>query len=232
MATVQTYINRALRLLGQIPAGQSPTTEESADALVAFNDLVESWRNYGLTVFAMQEETLTLTTSATRTVGPSGSLVTTRPVEIRKAWIVDNGYSYDVRIISHAEYADIGNKTETADWPSVVLIEYGMPNVTLTFWPVPNASRTMKLLTPVATTEFASAATTVSLPPGWSRALAYNLAVELAPEFETTPSPAVVKVAEESLGALKRANIRPIMARSDLTSMVGRPTTANILSGG
>lgn len=233
MATVQTYIDRALRLAGQLSAGASPTATESADALVAFNDMVEAWRLEGLMVYAMQEESLTLTSgSSSRTVGPSGNLSTTRPVEIRKAWIVDNSVSYPVRIISHEEYAAIPDKTTTGDWPTVAMIEYTMATATVTYWPVPNASRTMKLLTPVAVTEFAAVGTTVTLPPGYGRALAYNLAVELASEYETEVRPAVAQIAIQSKAAIKRRNMRPIEGYSELAGLLGGGgSRGNILAG-
>lgn len=48
MTTVSTMITRALRTLGVLQSGESPSAEESSDALVAFNDMLNFWRTQGV----------------------------------------------------------------------------------------------------------------------------------------------------------------------------------------
>ena len=40
--------------------------------------------------------------------------------------------------------------------------------------------------------------------------------IDIAPEFDKEPSQAVVKVARDSLAAIKRANIRPLYAKLEM----------------
>lgn len=77
--TVQQLINWALRLIGVLAAGESPTTEEGDDALAALNRIIGSWNEVmdrvmkgtfasifytfvPLAVFATKAETINATT--------------------------------------------------------------------------------------------------------------------------------------------------------------------------
>lgn len=228
MATCATLIERAMRLLGQVPAGASPTTSEYAIGLIAINAMLSSWCNEKLMCYAMREESLTFTAAVSRTIGPTGNLVTTRPVEIAAAWVVDNSISYPVQIITDEEYAAIPDKTTTAPWPDMLNYKGSMADGTIYFYPVPSASGTMKLLTRTPLTAFSATSDTVSLPPGWEDALASGLAVRLGPEFETSASADVKAMARETKASIKIANSGPIKAYTELSMLVGPRRRSNI----
>lgn len=236
MAAVSVRIARALRLLGQIESGESPTSDESSDGLIALNAMLDSWRNDRLLVFAYQTETLTLSNAdASYTIGTSGDLNTTRPVEIVQAWISDSNNDYPLRAMNEAEYAAIFDKTQTADWPDRYLFRPTVASslATLIVYPVPNATRTLKLVTRVVVSSFSATSDTVTLPPGWEEAIDANLAIALAPEYGVEPSQAVVKMAREALAGIKRTNAlaQPRRVSSDLYAMFG-PRHANIYTDG
>lgn len=48
--TAQEFINRALRLIGKLAQGQSPTAGETTDALSAMNGMLTRWEANGLTM--------------------------------------------------------------------------------------------------------------------------------------------------------------------------------------
>ena len=84
----------------------------------------------------------------------------------------------------------------------------------------------------VPLTALASLATTVTLPNGWERALAYNLAVEIAPEYGKEASATVQKVARDALAAIKRRNSPTIMLTSELPALLNVGHQArNIFTG-
>ncbi len=233
MATVATRITRALRLLNEIGAGEDPTDDELADGLTALNAMLDSWRNDRLMAYAKQEETLTLSSGdSSYTIGPAGDLVTTRPVEIVAAYIVDGGISYEVTARNEQWWAAIPDRTTQSNWPTDFLYRPSMLAATLLVYPVPDATRTMKLVTRVVAGPFATTATSVTLPPGWDAAIDFNLAIELAPEYEARPSPAVIRRAAETLAGIKRANIQsqPRGVGSELAVLFGE-SKGNILSG-
>lgn len=234
MATAGDIIDRALRLLGQLGSGGTATAAEAADGLEAMNAMVSDWNNDRLMCFAYQTESLTLSSGdPSYTVGTSGDLNTTRPIEIVNAYIDQSNISYPVEIMTEDYYASISDKTLAGDWPTHLLFRPTIASslATVIVWPVPNATRTLKLTTRIQVASFASTSTTVTLPPGWEKALAYNLAVELAPEFETAAKPEVVAGATRSLGRIKQAN--SIAKKRELTTELGSmfsPYSSNIAS--
>jgi hypothetical protein len=230
MATAANIIERAMRLIHQLPAGGTPTSSEYADGLIALNAMVDSWRNESLMCYAMREESLTLSSGVSSySIGPSGTLNTTRPVAIENAYILDNGISYPVALITPDQYEAIETKTLQADWPEVAWYQPTMPTGTLFVNPVPNSTRTMKLLTRTPLTSFSATSDTVSLPPGWERALAANLALELAPEFETRPSAEVTNMAMSAKAGIRQANSRPIVGLNEI-AVAFRADSFNIYS--
>lgn len=230
MSTAATIISRALRLIGVIPSGGSPSTNESADCLTALNALLASWNNPRSMCFATQTESVTLANGTTSyTIGPTGGLVTVRPVAIEAAWILESNYSYPVEVIGDGMYDGLIAKTTTGDWPTHLNYRPTMPDGTIYVYPVPNAARTLKIRTRIALAAFSATTDTVTLPPGWERALAYNLAVEMAPEFEKEAPPTVQRIAGASKAAIGIVNSKPVRASNELANMFPSGV-ANILT--
>lgn len=231
MATVQVRIDRACRLLGKLNSGESATSLESADALIALNAMLDSWRNDKLMCYSMQDESVTLAaTNNTRTIGPTGNLVTTRPVEIQSAYIIYSSTSSPVKILTDDEWAYLPDKTSTSTYPDRLNYKPAMPDGTLYLYPVPNASSVLHLITRTPVLAFATVGTTVTLPPGWEEAIDANLAIALAPEFKTEPSQVVIRMAQLSLAAIKRVNSKAVPAYTELGALFGH-SRSNIITG-
>lgn len=233
MATAQTIIDRALRLLGAIASGESPTADESADGLISLNNMLESWQADKLTVYAYVDTAFTMVASTgSYTVGPSGNFnLTPRPPKIEQCFVRASSIDYPVELIDKARWYAITDKTVESDIPEYAYYEPTLTTGTLKVWPVPNTGNSLHIITWTNVATLATLATSISLPPGYERAMAYNLAIELAPEFEREPSASVVRIAAESYAAIKRANIRPMLAMPDLGTLVG-PGRSDIWSGG
>ena len=230
MATAQTIIDRAVQLLGKLEPGESvDDPDEAADCLVALNDLLDAWQNERLMCYAFRDESLTMVAAqSSYTIGPGGDLNTVRPVEIANAYILYLGSSIDLDIITDEKYEAIPYKTATSTYPDRINYRPSMTTGTLYVYPVPSAASSMKLLTRTPFTEFPSLATTVSLPPGFRSALASNLALQVAPIYKTEPTQAVAKMARDSKSSIKRVNLRPMSARSELPLLIGG-SRSNIL---
>jgi hypothetical protein len=234
--TVQNILDRAGRLLSVINSGESLTPDESADALMALNAMMDSWRNDRLMCYAIQDQSFSLVaTQQQYTVGPSGTaLATTRPVRIEQVYVVDvNGISYGVDILDEEQWAGIINKSQTtASYPQRVWVQPNMDNVTFYVHPIPSASLgTLHFLDYTPVTGFNTVGDTIDLPPGWEEALASNLALVIAPEFEVQPSPLVQSMATTSKAAIKRVNGRPIRLQTELARMTDKRNVFNVYTG-
>jgi len=208
MATAGDQINRALRLLGVLAEGETPSASTSADALTALNQMIDSWNTERLSVFCTTEQAFTWPASqSSRTLGASGNFVGTRPVRLDPStYFVLDGVSYPIELINQQQYNSIPVKTTTSSIPQVLFVNMTNPNITMYIYPVPTANLAFKFIGVTPLTEPATTGTTLAIPPGYLRAFAYNLACEIAPEFGIEPPPSVKRIATISKRDIKRIN--------------------------
>lgn len=230
MSTAQSIINRAFRLATgstDTPGGSDTTT-----ALEALNNLLGSWQNDGLVVFSRTTLTLpTVAAQASYTIGPSGDLVTTRPVSIEKAYIRESNSDYEIELIEFKEWDLIVDKTATSDLVTVAYYNPTSTNGTFYVWPIPDGVKNIYLdvKTPFSTL---AAGDTLVYPPGYERALGFALAIEIAPEYGQQVPAVIYDLAAKSKAEIMRTNSRPIKAKSGLTDLLGTSRgQSNILVG-
>lgn len=208
MTTALDLLSRSQRLLGVYAIGESPSAEESQDSLSVLNAVLAETSN-GAMVFAKTLDTIALSANvASITVGPSGTTITPRPVNVLPDSYIDiSGTSYSLDLYDLQNYTSIDNKGD-AGIPRGIFVLPNMPNITVTLWPIPSQAMTLNLWSDKLVASFPTLTTVMSLPPGYENALANMLAVELAPEYEVQPPPAVVAAAARGRRVLKRMNIQ------------------------
>lgn len=232
MASVQVAIvNRAIRLLSQTPAGKAPSSDESDAALTALNAMLDAWRLERLMCYAIRDESLVLVAAQPSfTIGPGGNLNTVRPIKIEGAYAVVGTQSYPVEVIGEDRYAALSIKGLQGQFPTKLYYQPSQPLGTLYPWPLAiDGSATLHILTrtPLAAVALAD---TLAVPPGWEDAMVSNLAVRLAPEYETRPADEVIVMARESKRAIKSGNSGPIIAFNELNGLFGNAQPYNIYS--
>jgi hypothetical protein len=210
MATYTTsdQINRALRLLGILAEGETPSAATSQDALMAFNQLIDSWNTERLSVFTTEDQVFTWPAGfITRTLGPTGDFVGNRPVLVDDATYFKSGtVSYGIKIINQQQYTGIAIKTATSTFPQVLYVNMDFPNVSLNIYPRPTQDLEWHIISVQELDRPANLTTVLAYPPGYLRAFTYALAMEFAPEFGVEPSPQVQRIAMTSKRDLKRIN--------------------------
>lgn len=214
MTTALNIIEGAAKLLGVLNKGENMPADDAADGLLALNDLLSSWANDSLLVYTRTLETFSLVAgTAAYSIGSGQTWNTVKPVRILSAVIRDSAnLDYPVAIIEDEEYQNVQYKTTPSPLPQYLNYNNGHPYGTVTFYGTPSVANSVRLLTEKPLTAFALTSTTVDLPAGWNKALKFNLALDLAPEYGAKVDELVLKGAMESKGAIKAAVLkqRPI----------------------
>lgn len=215
MPTANTIVNRALALLGVITQGETPAASESASGLAALNTMLDNWQTERLNIVSEASAKYPLVSGTVAyTMGPGGSLTTTRPLWIGSAngIVTANGQeiSAPLKLMTKEEYAAVVEKSTDAVQASGIYCDYAMPTATVFVFPRPRFSGSpapqLELYTWVPLLQFADLVTNYTLAPGYERAIAYNLAVEISAEFGAQVQPAVAATAIASKAAIRMLN--------------------------
>lgn len=208
--TAGDQITRALRLLGILAEGETASAETAQDALVALNQMLDSWSTERLAVYSTQDQVFTWPAGEiSRTLGPTGDFVGNRPILLDDASYFrdpSTNVSYGFKLINQQQYDGIAVKTVTSTYPQVMFVNNTHPNIEMFIYPKPLRDLEWHFISVEELTQPATLGTTLAFPPGYMRAFAYNLAMEIAPEFGVEPSPQVQRIAMTSKRNLKRIN--------------------------
>jgi hypothetical protein len=232
MATANDIIQGALRLLQVASDDVVLTASEANDALEALNQMIDSWSNEALLVNHITMESFTLTAGHNpHTIGTGGDLNTVRPIELDSATVQVAGIDYPIQIMGYDDYAVIKLKTLTNTFPQFAYLDPIYPTANLYLYPVPSTNSLLKLYSLKPFTKFVNLTDVITLPPGYERAMKYNLALEIASEYQTTAGNDVIQLALGSRANLKRVNARPVTLDMEPALLSTKSRRFNIYRG-
>ena len=259
MATTRELLSGAHRLLGLVNSGNVLPEAVYQDNLVALNQMIDSWSTERLAVFCTQDQTYYWEAGyRIRTLGPTGDFVyilatqseipivtqdedyigvddatTLRPILLDDSTYFrdpSTNVSYGIKFINQLQYNNIAVKTVQSTYPQVMFVNMTFPDITLSVYPVPSRMLEFHFISVQPLANATTLSTDLAFPPGYLRAFRYNLALELAPEFNVEPPPEVRRVAMYSKRNLKRINNpRDLMAMP--YSIIARRNRYNIYAG-
>lgn len=218
MPSANTFAAAAFRLLNVIQAGEDPSAEDGEVAFDVLNRWIDSLGTQRQSMYFLTRTTQTLASgTASYTMGTGGTIAIVRPVWIDHAGLIlDTGATTPVeapiRVLTDDEYEGWSQKTLQSSLPSAVWYNHewsaGLGRVYPL--PIPNVGTTQLVLyTPTAIIQFADQSTVYTFPPGYQRAIVFNLALELTSYYPAaTIPPTLAQQAITSLADLKRANVR------------------------
>lgn len=215
MAVQDQIIYPALKKIGVLAEGETPSATMENDALSALNGMIDSFSTEELFIFSILRELFTLNQGQQTYQMGSGApdFNTVRPQRIMNAQIQLIGSNpvaeMPMTILNQAEYAAIIVKTITSTVPLYLYNDDAYPYANINFWPVPQATLTVVLNSWKPVSDFALITSAVSFPPGYLECLIYNLAIRLAPDYGATLRDDVIALAVASKENIKRMNIKP-----------------------
>ena len=182
-------IKRALRLLGVLAQGETPSTDQVTEAALALNGLVKAWQADGMPLWAIKSYNVPLTaTVASYRIGIGQAIPTPKPLKIVQAYNHNISSSVDVpmRILTRQEYNMLGNKTSSGN-PIQVFYDPQNSYGDLYVFPVPTATEAASNVITIhyqrPFEDFDASTDTPDFPQEWYDAITYGLATRLAPEY-------------------------------------------------
>lgn len=220
--TALDIIKRALRLLCVLATGEAVDGPESHDALEQLNWMIQSWDNEKLMTWYLVNEIWDISAgTGTYTIGPDSTqdFNTTLPITIESAFCRDSssGYNndYKLQVIPNDQYQDIFQKGILTSYPKYINYVKTYPYGVINIWPIPTITLKLSLSQRKQFSQFTGLTSVVCLPPGYKTALAYNLALHLAPEYGANLDPLVIRMANETKAVLKNTNFEPVIMSTD-----------------
>ena len=224
--TVGDLILASLRLIGELAEAETPSAATANDALSAFNQMVDSWSTERLSVYCTQDQVFTWPANvASRTVGPTGDFVGLRPVTVDSATYFrdpSNGLSYLLQFLNQEQYNSIPLKSSQSTYPETMWVNMTHPNATMTVYPVPSRPLEFHIVSVLELAQPAVLATELIMPPGYRRALKFNLGLEICAEFGIDAPREVKRIA-----MISKRNIKRINNPDDLLQMPAAMVTAH-----
>lgn len=221
LPTALDVITDSLELLQVYAPGEPLSAADSSRALSVLNDMLDVWSNLTLSCYTILEQSLVLVANQQQyTIGPGGYVNGTRPLKILDgpgtAYVQDfNGNNYGVTVVPRDQWNLYGNRSEliTSDFPDTLFYDPQFPLGIINLMPVPTINYTLFFDSYLQLGDFTSLFSTMSLPPGYKRAITTNLAVSLKPYFKSAQlDPLILAEALKTHGDIKRTNMRSNVA--------------------
>ncbi len=235
--TGQSVIQSTLEKMKVYAPGVSVNAADSARCLDIMQKMLDGWSNQRLACYANLEQSFPLVANKqSYTIGPTGSpdITAPRPLAILTgpgaAYLVDvNQNRYPINVIEQDQWNAIGLLNETSDLPDTLFYDPQFPLGIINIFPLPLLAYTVYFDARLQLQSIANLATAFSLPPGYIQAIIDNLALKAWSYFKQgNPPDWMVLEARESLGDIKRTNIKQSPAPYDTAVVSRAASTYNI----
>lgn len=203
-----TVANAAALFLGVLDSGESLSTQQLTDTLAATNNMLDNWSSEGL--FALADLVTTFATVASTqsySIGTAQAINLTRPVKISAAAFSNTaGPGGGIEVVNEKTWAVIPDR-QSKSWVLKQLFwDRGNPTGTVYLSPVPLGVLTVEIHTWVPLTQFADLTTPIAMLPGYLRMIELGVALEIAPQFDVTPSATLQALFADAASRVRKLN--------------------------
>lgn len=184
-----SIIKGALRLVGAISQGDTPTTDQVNEASEALNMLMKHWMIDGMQLWALKNTSFSLTASTnTYRIGLSQTINVPKPLKIIQVFRrnISSNIDVPIRIISKQEYNSLSNKSNTG-YPIQLYYDsqrnYGDIFLYLTPDATIAAAETIHIIYQRPFEDFDASTDEPDIPQEWFDPLKFGLATRIAGEY-------------------------------------------------
>lgn len=233
MSTFNDLARRVLQMMDVWAPGEDDDADELATCLEVFNDMLEAWSIDRLMIWQIPIQTHTLVPG--QQVYTIGSGATDydepRPVKIERANIIIEAdpvhpVRKEMQILTPEQWANVRVQNVPSTFPVKLYDDYAFPISNIYVWPIPTLNYDFELYTFPYTQLAAVIDPTlqIAFPPGYRRALRYNLAVELMAEFHVPMDAKTIDMARTTKAEIMARNApSPILKPDSAVGGIGRP---------
>lgn len=235
MTTANDLIYTAAKLIGAIQDGEALPAAVASSCLDRLNSMLDAWSIDRLLIYHVQQDSYSWPSNTqSRTIGPTGNFVASRPVKLERGSFFRDSSNQDFPVFVTEDrnaYDSIQVKSVTSTYPQMLFYDASFPNGTLYVYPKTSVALTLFLNYYGALQSFSSLTSSFSLPPGYKALIEYNLAIWCQPIFNLVVSQDDKEIAGKTLAAVKKINNPVQMAGTDLTTILKGVGRSNIFAG-
>ncbi len=191
--TVADLITAAFVNIGYIRPGATITTTMRDAAFTQLLQLMSNWSTEQVMAYVVYHQIFPsgsggiVAGTSLYTLGTGGTLVATAaPIAVTSAASVSGNQRIPLQVMSWDQFdKEVQDEIQTRSvFAKKLAADQQFPSMNLRVWPTPDtAPATMEINYYSALPVYSTTADTVTLPAGYERALAFALAIELAPQY-------------------------------------------------
>jgi hypothetical protein len=240
---VQDLFVAMMEIIGATTLDEVPEAPEMQKCLRHTNLMLDSWSGRRLLLQATVQEGFPLVAGQKDyTIGIGGNFNTAKPIAIETAFVRDSSnVDYDLVVMDQEVYDSLEDKLITSARPEGIYYDAGVSQQTvqtgtIKCYGIPDMTYTLFINSTKYLTEFVNLTDTVTFPPAYFRALAYNGAIAIWRPMGRRGMipPDITTEARESLKVIENINHRLPVCRIDTPGTSGSASdsdTPNIMSG-
>lgn len=230
--TAAVIISDALAEIGVLGEGETATGEMIERGLRMLNRMLDTLSTKTDWAYFASMEQKALTGQQSFTIGPTGDVITDRPIKIETAVVDRNGITYPVKVIDNERYDPITYKALAGANPQAIYYEATYPNGTVYCYPL-SAGCTLKMRVLNSVKQFADAYTQIEMPEGYEDAIMLALAIRLCPSYARQAGADTRVAARRAMDAVKKTNtVIPTLDLPDAVMGRSGSSFSSFMSGG
>lgn len=237
MPTTRAILTDALLEIGIGAQGEVNTADTMQVALRYFQRQLNAWQADALSLAVSNRVTYTLPSGTSEsTIGPTGDIVTQRPVFVNQINYIVPGSTPPVEVpmgpMDDQQFQNLSIKSLTSSLPTEYYYQTSMTveNGTITWWPVVTQDVDLAIYLQLGMTEPPTLDTVLTVPPAYADAFHYDLAYRLCGPFARPMPEQLPSLRQQALMMMKRPNLDPGMLTVDQALLGNTGGAYNVLS--